>query len=109
VKNTLFFNAGLFISLLLSGAAQADEYVIQIKDNQFSPATLTIPADQKVRVIVRNLDPTPAEFESFDLRREKVISGGSEAVLFIGPLKSGNYTFFDEFHADTAKGTIIVK
>ena len=109
MKNTLFFNAGLFISLLLPGAAQADEYVLQIKDNQFSPATLTIPADQKVRVIVRNLDPTPAEFESFDLRREKVISGGSEAVVFIGPLKPGNYTFFDEFHADTAKGTIIVK
>lgn len=108
MKNALFLKIGLLISLVYSGAASADDYVILLKDNQFSPPTLTIPAGEKVRIIVRNLDTTPAEFESYDLRREKVINGGSEATLFIGPLEPGNYAFFDEFHPDVAKGVIVV-
>lgn len=109
MKNALVPMFGLILCLLTSYAARAEDYVITLKDNQFSPSELTIPAGQKVKVIVRNLDSTPAEFESYELRREKVIGGGSEAALFIGPLKEGTYPFFDEFHPDTAKGAIVVK
>lgn len=92
---------------LLPMTAQAADYVLTIKDQAFSPAELTVPADQKVKIIVKNLDTTPAEFESHKLNREKVIAGNSEANVFVGPLKAGSYPFFEEFHG--AKGTLIAK
>jgi len=61
-----------------------------------------------VKLIVYNRDPTPEEFESFELNREKVIMGGAKAVIFIGPLPPGEYPFFGEFHPNTALGKIVV-
>ncbi len=34
---------------------------------------------------------------------------GGEVSLRIGPLKAGTYAFFDEFHEDQTKGTLVVK
>ena len=99
----------LFFSILLSAAAYAEDYVITLKNNQFSPKELTIPAGQKIKLIVKNQDPTPAEFESSDLNREKVVGGNSEIIVFIGPLEAGRYGYFDDFHRDTTTGFIIAK
>ena len=97
---------------LLTFPAMADEaniYTLNIKDHKFTPERLEIPADTKVKLLVKNLDSTPEEFESHDLNREKVIQGGKEAVIFVGPLKPGEYKFFGEFHEDSAQGKIVVK
>ena len=99
----------LSASFFLSVAAHAEDYAVTIKNNQFSPKDLTIPAGQKVKITVKNQDATPAEFESFELNREKVVSGNSEIVVFVGPLEPGSYEYFDDFHRDTTKGTITVK
>jgi len=98
-------------ALLLSAgiASAADEHTLVIKDHQFSPAEITIPADTKVKLIVKNQDATPEEFESYELHREKIIQGNSQATIFVGPLKPGSYKFFGEFNPDTAQGRIIVK
>ena len=96
-------------SALFIMPAYASDYVLTLKDNQFSPKELEIPAGQKVKVIVKNQDSTPAEFESHDLKREKIISGNSQATIFLGPLDAGKYEFFDEFHEDTTRGFVIVK
>ena len=93
----------------MSTAAYAGDYVITLKDHAFSPAELTIPADQKVKITVKNLDTMPAEFESYDLNREKVVSAQSEISVFVGPLNAGQYKFFDDFHRDTTTGTLIAK
>ncbi len=98
--------------LLLAQASTAlamEEFSLTIKNHQFSPETVTIPANTKVKLIVKNLDPTPEEFESEKLHREKVIQGKSQAVIFVGPLNPGTYPFIGEFHESTAKGQIIVK
>ena len=95
--------------LVLGMPARAEDYVLTLKNHQFSPKELLIPAGQKVKITVRNQDPTPAEFESSDLNREKVISGSAEIVVFIGPLDAGRYSFFDDFHRETTNGTIVVK
>lgn len=92
-----------------STSARADDYVLTIKNHEFSPKELTLPAGQKIRLIVKNLDPAPAEFESPDLNREKLVTGNSDISVFIGPLSAGKYTFFDDFHRDTTTGIIIVK
>lgn len=99
-----------FLTLLVSvQTAQADDYTLTLKNNQFSPQELTIPADQKVKITVKNLDATPAEFESYDLNREKVVGANSDITVFVGPLPAGRYGFFDDFHRDTTKGTLLVK
>jgi plastocyanin len=90
-------------------AAQTGEYVITIKEHVFLPAELEIPAGQKVKLVIENHDATAEEFESYDLRREKVVAGNGKIVVFVGPLKPGKYKFFGEFHPETAQGFIIVK
>jgi len=99
----------LLIALLIPLVAYAEDYVITIKDHKFIPAELTIPAGVKIKLIVKNEDPTPEEFESYELNREKIISGNRKATIFIGPLKPGRYPFFGEFNPSTAQGAIIAK
>lgn len=82
---------------------------IEIRDHLFFPPEVVIPADTKVKLLVKNLDPTPEEFESYELNREKVISGDSQAVIFIGPLPAGEYPFFGEFYPKTAQGKVLVE
>lgn len=90
-------------------ATDKNEITLKIKNHLFSPASLTIPAGKKIKLIVINEDPTPEEFESYELNREKIIPGGGKAIIFIGPLEPGTYPFFGEFNMDTAKGEIIAE
>lgn len=109
MKRSLVFSVGLSAYLLLAAAAYAEDYVLTLKNHQFSPRVLTIPAGQKIKIIVKNQDATPAEFESSDLDREKVAGANSEITVFIGPLDAGSYGYFDDFHRDTTTGIIIAK
>ena len=109
MKRFLAFTVALFGSVLFSAAAYADDYVLTLKNNQFSPKELTVPAGKKIKITVKNMDATPAEFESSDLNREKVVGGNSEITVFIGPLDPGSYGYFDDFHRSTTTGTIIAK
>jgi len=109
MKRSLVFSLALSAYLLFSAAAHAEDYVLTLKINQFSPKVLTIPAGQKIKITVKNQDATPAEFESSDLNREKVVGANSEITLFIGPLDAGSYGYFDDFHRDTTTGVIIAK
>lgn len=101
----------LALPLSLPTVAQAEQAPIElsIKDHRFEPAEFKVPANTKVKLIVKNLDPTPEEFESYELKREKVIPGGASVTLFIGPLKPGVYPFFGEFNQATAQGRVIVE
>ena len=89
--------------------AATTEIELIIKDHLFYPATLEIPAHQKIRVRIINQDPTAEEFESFELNREKVVVGNGQVVIFIGPLEPGEYPFFGEFYPKTAQGMVIAK
>ena len=102
-------SSALAFVLATSVYAATPIFEIEIRNHLFQPDTLTIPANTKVKLIVYNRDPTPEEFESYELNREKVIMGGGKAVIFIGPLSPGEYPFFGEFNPQTALGTIIVK
>jgi hypothetical protein len=97
----------LLVALPVHAAAPVFE--IEMRDLLFLPAELTVPAGQKIKLLVYNRDPTPEEFESYELNREKVIMGSSKAVIFIGPLKPGVYPFFGEFNPKTAQGKVIAE
>ncbi len=107
---------GLLSSSILALAAAAStamaevkEFKIVIKDHKFEPAKLVVPAGQKVKLLVVNQDPTPEEFESYDLYREKIVAGNSQIVIFLDPMDPGEYSYFGEFNEDTAQGTIIAQ
>ena len=94
---------------LAAASADAPSFDLVIKDHRFEPAELTIPAGQKVKLRVKNHDATPEEFESYSLNREKVVAGGSEIVVWVGPLEPGEHKFFGDFNQATAQGRLIVK
>ena len=110
MKNNLIKFWVLIFALALCGQTFAKTPVIEIeiKDHLFFPATIEIPANTKVKLLIINLDPTAEEFESYELNREKVISGNRKAIIFVGPLEAGEYPFFGEFYPKTAQGKIIV-
>jgi hypothetical protein len=97
-------------ALLPSSARAADpEYLLVIQDHRFNPTELRVPTGQKIRLVVENRDPTPEEFESYELNREKIVPGNGRIVVFVGPLKPGKYEFFGEFNMATARGWLIAE
>lgn len=98
----LLLGFGLFANQTMA----AEEYLITIKDHQFQPSEIVVPANQKVKLKVQNLDDTAEEFESSELDREKIVAANSTVVIFVGPLSPGVYPFVGEFNPDTAKGHI---
>lgn len=104
-------SASLAAGLLLAAPAHAadGDVEIVIKDHRFIPDRVEVPAGQKVTLVIKNQDSGPEEFESHDLKREKIVAGGKEIRVVIGPLKPGEYKFFGEYHEATAKGVVVVK
>ncbi len=99
------------LALFAATSAQALEYEakLAIKDHKFDPAQLDVPANTKIKLLVENQDATPEEFESTDLNREKVVTGKNTITVYLGPLDSGKYHFFGDFHQETAQGDLLVK
>jgi hypothetical protein len=91
------------------GAVAAPEFSLVIRDHLFHPEEVVIPANTRVKLVVKNEDPTPEEFESYELNREKVILGERSAIIYLGPLPPGIYPFFGEFNPKTAQGRVRVE
>ena len=105
----ILLSLGLILASGANLAAQEPTYKVVLKDHRFQPVEVEIPAGQKIALTIKNEDPTPEEFESTELRREKVVPGGQEITVYIGPLKPGKYEFFGDFNPKTARGHIVVK
>lgn len=88
--------------------AQQASLSITVKNHRFQPSQLSAPANVPVTLRLKNLDPTPIEFESVGLRVEKVVTGGSEGIVRQRPLSAGSYNFFADFHQETT-GTLVVR
>jgi high-affinity iron transporter len=99
-----------FLLAAFAAPALADDpsFSILLKNNQFVPSEVQIPAGAKVKLVVRNDNPTASEFESTQFHREKVVPPGQEITVFVGPLDPGSYEFFDDFHPET-RGHLVVK
>lgn len=104
---------GLALGLAAFGALPAladdDTFTLSIEGHRFSPTDFEVPAGKKITLVVVNKDQTAEEFESIDLRREKVVAGGDKIIVYVGPLRPGRYEFFGDFNPDTARGHIIAK
>ena len=102
----------LATALLFAAAAPAfaddPQVTITLKDHQFVPAEVPVPAGVKVKLLVTNAQQENAEFESNSLHREKIVGPGGTITVFVGPLDPGSYEFFDDFHNAT-RGHLIAK
>lgn len=82
---------------------------ITIKNHRFQPSELRAPSGQPIALRVINADPTPEEFESKDLRVERVIPGNGATTFQLRPLQPGRYRYFGEFNEATATGFLIIE
>ncbi len=99
-----------WVVLAMSPALSAEpQFLIQIKNHQFIPAELYIPAGVKVQIVLDNQDDTPEEFESYSLDREKHIPPKSRITLFIGPLSAGRYVYQGEDRVDGAAALGVIE
>jgi RPA family protein len=100
----------VFLVVAFATSVLADDPVVTItlKDHQFVPSEVPVPAGVKVKLLVKNEQQVNAEFESNSLHREKIVNPGGEITVFVGPLNPGSYEFFDDFHSDT-RGHLVVK
>ncbi len=108
MRFTAWAAALLAIAMTAPAFAADPSFAIALKNNQFIPSQLQIPAGTKVKLVVGNDNSIPSEFESSQLHREKIVPPGQEVTVFVGPLDPGSYEFFDDFHPQT-RGHLIVK
>ncbi len=109
VRNIAIFFSIVCIFAVSFANSDIVEVETTLENHVFNPSTIDIPSGKKIRLIVKNNDDSVEEFESFDLKREKLIPSNSQVVIIIAPLDPGRYEFFGEFHEDTARGFLNVK
>jgi plastocyanin len=101
----------LAAAVLLAGAAHAADlptFKLDMADGTLNPARIEVPAGQRIKIEIRNAGKSAVEFESVQLRKEKVLAPGAESFVVIAPLSPGEYKFFDDFH-QSAQGVIVAK
>ena len=70
---------------------------------------LEVAAGKRFKIEIENAAQGPIEFESRDLKQEKVLAAGAKSFIVINPLKPGEYRFFDDFSPDTSQGRIVAR
>ena len=103
----LAFVGGLVSGVAPAVAAEPSPVTLTLKDHRFTPSTFTVPAGEKVRITLINQDAATEEFDSHDLRVERLVTPRGKVTFSIGPLKPGEYSFMGEFHPDTAQGKVV--
>jgi Cupredoxin-like domain len=104
------FGAAVIAAMAL--CAQAEELTVfrlVARDGAFEPLKLEVPAGKRFKVEISNEGNGPMEFESRDLKQEKVLASGAKSSVVINALKPGSYVFFDDYHPDAPKGEIVAK
>jgi hypothetical protein len=99
------------LALIASGAFGADDptFRIEFADGVITPLQIEVPANTRFRIELVNSGSTPVEFESLQLRKEKVIGPGNQTVMVIRRLDPGTYDFFDDFHLDAPHAVLIAR
>ena len=106
--------AGLVLGLMAGlPAAHAQvpalpEVTLTIEQHKFTPEELKVKAGQAFVLVITNKDATAEEFESKELRVERIVPANKTLKLRMPALKPGTYRFFGEYHEATAKGLSLI-
>ena len=112
-KRLTLLIAGLALGLLsiagiVAAADAPPEIPLTLDKNQFQPAEVKVKANTPFVLVVTNKGTKAAEFESKDLRVEKVVPAGKTVTVRIRALKPGTYAFVDDFNHQ-ATGRIVAE
>lgn len=99
----------LMFAATAARAADPKEIPVTIENNTFSPDEIKVKAGEPFVLVVTNKDKAPEEFESKELRIEKVVPAGKTMKIRVRALKPGTYPFVGEYHEKTAKGRIVAE
>ena len=105
---SLALAAGWFASVTAAQAEDLPTFKLEMNDGKLNPTRIEVPAGQRIKIEVHNIGKGAAEFESIQLRKEKVLAPGADSFVVIAPLDKGEYKFFDDFH-QSAQGVIVAK
>lgn len=108
----LFSFALVALALVAGAPARAAEdptFRIEFKDGEVSPREIVVPANTRFRLELHNVGETPAEFESLELKKEKVLAPKTSSILVIRTLAPGRYDFFDDFHPGQPPAVLVAK
>ncbi|MCY0387787.1 cupredoxin domain-containing protein [Robbsia sp. Bb-Pol-6] len=99
---------GLGLPIRPAVAADLPTFALELNDGKLTPARIQVPAQTRIKIEITNAGKGAAEFESIQLRKEKVLAPGAKSFVVIAPLSPGEYKFFDDFH-QSAQGVIVAK
>jgi plastocyanin len=97
------------VSAVHAQAPAPPEVPLTIEQHKFTPAEIKVKAGQAFVLVITNKDATPEEFESKELRVEKVIPANKTLKLRMPALKPGTYKFSGEYHEATAQRRIVAE
>ena len=95
----------------MGGAAFSQEmpvFKIEMRDGTIIPPVIEAPANTPFKFEIINTGRTPVEFESLELKREKVLAPGASSSIVFRRVEAGEYEFFDDFHP-AARAKLVVK
>ena len=104
-----------FTCLVLLGAvapAHGEDmpvFRIEMNDGAITPRQLEVPANRPFKLEIHNIGTTPVEFESLELRKEKVLGPKVKSFMVIRRVAPGEYKFFDDFHPNSPHAVLISK
>ncbi len=103
--------ATLICAALANAGARAEDptFRIEFKDGVVTPNRFEAPAKTRIVLELVNTGETPAEFESKELRKEKVLAPGTSSTLVLRALDPGEYDFIDDFHPEAPASVLVAK
>ncbi len=107
----------VLIAVALGGGALAPadaraaepEVALIIQGNRFMPEEIKVKAGAPFVLVITNKDATAEEFESKELRIEKIVPAGKTVKVRVRALTPGTYPLFGEYHEKTARGRILAE
>ncbi len=98
----------LSIAGVVAAADAPPEIPLTLDKDQFQPSEVKVKANTPFVLVITNKGAKAAEFESKDLRVEKVVPAGKTVNVRIRALKPGSYAFIDDFNKQ-ATGRIVAE
>ena len=109
LNNSMKIFTFLFFLLGFSAFASDLQINLKIKNHQFEPNFVSAPANTPFVLVIENSDQTIEEFESDDLKKEKLIGAGKAVKIPVSAQKAGKYKFYGDFHQKTAQGILEIQ
>jgi len=101
--------AGVGAAVVVASAQEGSTYVLTLEGDAFTPAELKVPAGQPFVLRLVNKENSAAEFEAKELKVEKIVAAGADAIARVKAMQPGRYLLVNEFKEDTVKTFVVVE